>query len=162
MIFIVLLALIKHFVFDIMPVSGLSMFPTFHHKDFILLNKISYVVGEPKRGDNIVLRFPGDPEKERYIKRLVGMPGETIKIQNGLVYINNKLLPEDYISATITTLPDGEFLLGPNDYYLMGDNRPVSSDSRIWGPAKRSDFIGKTFAIIWPRKNAGTTPIPAY
>lgn len=162
MIVIVLLALTKHFVFDIMPVSGISMYPTFHNRDIIVLNKLSYLTTNPKRGDVIVLRFPGDPEHERYIKRLVGLPGEHIIISNGSVWINDKKLSEPYINASIGTFPDTDITLGNDDYYLMGDNRPASSDSRIWGPAKQSDFIGKTFAIIWPRANSGTTPEPAY
>lgn len=159
---IVLVALAKHFIFDIMPVSGLSMYPNFHNRDVIVLNKISYNLVPPQRGDVIVLRFPGDPNHERYIKRLIGLPGEKVTILNGKILINEIPLRETYIPSSIMTSPDIEVTLKGDDYYLLGDNRPVSSDSRIWGPAKKNDFVGKTFAIIWPRSNAGTTPIPAY
>lgn len=162
MIVIVIVALAKHFIFDIMPVSGLSMYPNFHNRDVIVLNKISYNFVPPQRGDVIVLRFPGDPNHERYIKRLIGLPGEKVAIRHGTVFINDIPLRETYIPTSIITYPDLEISLKNDDYYLLGDNRPVSSDSRIWGPAKKHDFVGKTFAIIWPRSNAGTTPVPAY
>lgn len=159
---IVALALFKHFAVDVMPVTGLSMFPTFHHRDVIVLNKISYLTGRPARGDSVVLRFPGDPDRQRYIKRIVGLPGETVTITSGQVLINQTRLTEPYLDPSIATLPDSETTLGVDDYFLLGDNRPVSSDSRVWGPAKRTDLIGKVFAIIWPRQDATTVPLPAY
>src|SRR5687767_11506006 len=88
LLIIAALALTKHFVFDILPIKGSSMHPNFHDKDIVVLNKISYVQGTPKRGDNVVLRFPGDPDHQRYIKRIIGLPGEHVLIKNGKVYIN--------------------------------------------------------------------------
>jgi signal peptidase I len=156
------LALIRHFVFDIMPVSGSSMFPNFHDRDIIVLNKISYVIGQPKRGDSVVLRFPGDPQHDRYIKRLIGMPGETFSIRDGKIYINGEPLRESYIADDVIAEPDMEVTLKPDQYFLVGDNRPVSSDSRIWGPAYRSDFIGKAFLIVLPFSRFQAVPDPIY
>lgn len=161
-IVLVILALLKHFVFDIMPVSGLSMYSSFDDGDLIVLNKISYVIGTPERGDSIVLRFPGDPNNERYIKRLVGLPGEKVTIKDGKVFINDSELFESYLDKSITTLPSGEVTLKDDQYYLLGDNRPVSSDSRVWGTASRGDFIGKAFAIIYPFDNATAITSPKF
>lgn len=162
LVVIAVIVLIKHFVFDILPISGESMYPNFHHRDVVVFNKIGYVMAEPKRGDNVVLRFPGDPENERYIKRIIGMPGEHIVIQDGRIVINNIILSESYLPATLATYPSIDVTLKDDEYYLIGDNRPVSSDSRIWGPARRSDFIGKAFLIIFPTKRFQAVPEPLY
>jgi signal peptidase I len=157
LLFVVVLALVKHFVVDVMPVSGISMVPTFLDRDVIVLNKISYFFREPQRGDNVVLRFPGDPDHERYIKRIIGLPGETVVIREGKVSINGVTLDEPYLAAADITYPALEKKLDTDEYYLIGDNRPASSDSRIWGPAERNDFIGKTFAIVYPFNRAKLT-----
>lgn len=162
LLFIVLLALLKHFVFDIMPISGASMSPNILNRDIVLFNKISYVTGEPKRGDAVVLRFPGDPERQRYIKRIIAMPGETIRIDQGKILINDEPLFEPYIPEDFSTAPDLEVTLGPKQYFLIGDNRPVSSDSRTWGPASRHDFIGKAFLILLPFNRFDAVPVPVY
>ncbi len=156
------LALTKHFVFDILPIKGKSMYPNFHDKDIVVLNKISYVLGEPKRGDSVVLRFPGDPDHQRYIKRLIGLPGEKLSIHDGKVFINNKELFESYLDPSITTYPATEITLQSGEFYLLGDNRDVSSDSRIWGVASRSDFIGKAFFIIYPKNRLTAVSQPLY
>ncbi len=156
------LALVKHFVFDIMPVSGVSMFPNFHNRDVIILNKISYVTSKPKRGDSVVLRFPGDPDHARYIKRLIGLPGETVTIRDGRVSINSKPLSELYLDPAITTYPAADINLGADQYFLLGDNRDLSSDSRIWGTASREDFIGKAFYIIFPLRRWQPVVPPIY
>ncbi len=158
---IVALALLKHFVFDIMPVSGQSMFPNFHDRDVIVLNKISYVVAQPIRGDSVVLRFPGDPNHERYIKRIIGMPGEHITIKDGQISINGIPFLEAYLEK-VPTYPATEITLKENEFYLMGDNRGVSSDSRIWGAATKTDFIGKALFIIYPFNRAKPIPNPLY
>lgn len=159
---IAILVLVKHFVFDIMPYSGLSMYPTFNDRDIAIVNKISYVIGAPRRGDTVVLRFPGDPDNTRYIKRIIGMPGEKVAIRDGIVYINGEKLRETYIPADIYTTPDMETQLTIDEYFLLGDNRPVSSDSRNWGKATKRDFIGKTFFIIYPFSEMRPVPDPAY
>lgn len=156
------IALTKHFVFDILPIKGASMYPSFHDKDVVILNKISYVTELPKRGDNVVLRFPGDPEHQRYIKRLIGLPGETVTIRDGKVFINGQELYEPYLPQEVTTYPASETTLRDDEYYLIGDNRDNSSDSRIWGSARRSDFIGKAFFIIYPISRFEPVTQPVY
>ncbi len=156
------LVLVKHFVFDIMPVSGVSMFPNFHDRDVIVLNKISYVISRPKRGDDVVLRFPGDPNHQRYIKRLIGLPGEKVAIRDGHVSINGQPLNEAYLDDSVTTYPAADIDLRADQYFLLGDNRDLSSDSRIWGTASRSDFIGKALFIIFPFDRFQTVVPPAY
>lgn len=162
LIIIAFLALLKHFVFDILPISGASMVPNFQNKDIVVFNKISYVTANPRRGDNAVLRFPGDPIRERYIKRIIGLPGEKVSIQGGKVYINDELLKETYLPNDLPTTPDITIQLNQNEYYLIGDNRPISSDSRIWGPASREDFIGKAFFILLPLRRFHAVPAPIY
>lgn len=162
LLFVAALALVRHFVFDIMPVSGMSMFPNFHDRDVIVLNKISYALGTPKRGDSVVLRFPGDPNHDRYIKRLIGLPGEKVSILNGKLFINDSPLRETYIADDIFAEPDMDLILKVNEYFLVGDNRPVSSDSRIWGPAYRENFIGKAFLITLPPSRFQAVPDPVY
>ncbi len=156
------LALLKHFVFDILPIKGSSMYPNFHDGDVVVLNKISYVNGNPHRGDSVVLRFPGDPDRQRYIKRLIGLPGETVSIHDGKVFINNRELIEPYLDKSVSTYPASDITLKNDQYYLVGDNRDNSSDSRIWGTASRSDFIGKSLYIIYPFNRLGPVPAPVY
>lgn len=162
LLIIVGLALLKHFVFDILPIKGSSMFPNFYDKDLIVLNKLSYNTDEPKRGDSVVLRFPGDPDHQRYIKRIIGMPGETLAIKNGRIYINGRILFEPYLDQSLLTYPATEVKLKDDQYYLIGDNRDNSSDSRIWGTASRKDFIGKAFYIIYPTSRWQPVPDPVY
>lgn len=162
LLIIAVLALLKQFIFDIMPVSGASMFPNFHDRDVIILNKISYATALPQRGDNVVLRFPGDPDHARYIKRLIGLPGEKVTIRDNKIYINDSSLFESYMGVDVPITPDSETILKNDQYYLVGDNRPVSSDSRIWGSASREDFIGKALFIIFPFKRAQFIPSPVY
>ncbi len=162
LLLIAVLALLKHFVFDIIPIRGSSMYPNFHDKDIVVLNKISYVNGLPKRGDDVVLRFPGDPDHERYIKRLIGLPGEKVAIRDGKVFINGLELHESYLDKRITTYPASEITLKADQYYLLGDNRDNSSDSRIWGTASGHDFIGRAFFIIYPLSHFTAVVEPAY
>jgi signal peptidase I len=156
------LVLIKHFVFDILPIKGLSMYPNFYDKDIVVLNKISYVTALPQRGDDVVLRFPGDPDHQRYIKRLIGLPGEHLVIRDGKIFINNNQLFESYIDTSVSTYPATDITLKSDEYYLIGDNRDNSSDSRIWGTARRTDFIGKAFFILYPVNRFQAVPEPVY
>jgi signal peptidase I len=108
------------------------------------------------------LRFPGDPDHARYIKRLVGLPGEKVTIKDDKIYVNDRLLDEAYIPLNLPTEPDLETTLKMDQYFLVGDNRPVSSDSRIWGSASKEDFIGKAFFIIFPFSRFQAVPDPVY
>lgn len=147
------------FLFRPFQVSGESMYPTFKDGEYILTNLISLRFDDPKRGDVIVFIAPPDAEKD-YIKRVIGLPGESIELENGFVYINGQKLDESaYLGSDVRTyggafLKDDQALTIPQgDYFVMGDNRPASSDSREWGFLSRSKVIGKSFFVYWPITN---------
>lgn len=147
---IVVLTLVHFYIATILVVEGVSMEPNFHSGEVIIANRFQYIFQQPKRGEAVVLRFPGDPEHTKYIKRIIGLPNEEVEISKGLVYINGVKLDEPYLPAGTMTLPNSSRKLGPEDYFLMGDNRSESSDSRIWGICPKRDLIGKAAFIIWP------------
>jgi signal peptidase I len=157
-VLILTLVLIHFFIFTIHIVQGQSMEPNFNSGEIIITNKLSYYIENPKRGDVVVLRFPGDPEKVKYIKRIIGLPGETLEIKNSDIYINDKKLIESYIPQNYFTFPDMKTQIGKDEYFIIGDNRPNSSDSRMWGTARTNDLIGKGFFIILPTSNFGSIP----
>lgn len=144
------------FLFRPFQVSGESMYPTFKNKEYILTNLIALRFEDPKRGDVIVFKAPNAPDKD-YIKRVMAVPGDTIEVQNGHVYVNGTQVNESaYLDNSVYTGP-GAFLqegetetVPPGHYFVMGDNRPYSSDSREWGYLKRSEVIGKSFFVYWP------------
>lgn len=146
---------IRYFVAEPHKVFGSSMVPNFHNGDFIITNKISLRFSEPQRGEVIILQNPRDLNQV-FIKRIIGFPGERIKVSQGKVYINSELLGEPYLpTGTLTRggnfLSDNEEILIPNDqYFVMGDNRGGSSDSREWGPVKGELIIGQAWLRYWP------------
>ncbi len=154
-------ALVYLFVAQFHKVSGNSMIPTFHNGDYIITEKISYKLGEPKRGQVIVLKNPKE-ESQDFIKRIVALPGDTIRIQNGAVFINDQAISEKYLPEGTITLPE-TFLTegltikaGENQYFVLGDNRNHSSDSREWGTITRQEIIGRAFFRYWPPQVIGT------
>lgn len=132
-------------------VQGASMEPNFDNGDFLLVDEISYRFKDPVRGDVIVFRAPTE-EKQYYIKRVIGLPGEKIVVKDGEVFINGTKLNEQYLAeGTVTkTLQQGEFALGANQFFVLGDNRMVSFDSRNWGPLSRGKIVGLVQLRIWP------------
>lgn len=134
-------ALIQSFVVTPFRISGISMETNFHDGEFVAVDKITYVVQNPQRGDVVVLKFPADPS-HLFIKRIVGLPGETVKIDQGKVYINNQPLVEAYLPEAINSQPDQVKVLGFDEYWVMGDNRPNSNDSRYWGILPKDDLVG--------------------
>lgn len=144
-------------------VSGSSMFPNFKNGDYIITDKITYRLDDPKRGDIVVFKNPKD-ETQDFIKRIIGLPGDKVKVQDGKIYLNGKQLNEPYLANTITTNP-GSFLqegmeitVEPDRYITIGDNRPASSDSREWGFITRGEIIGKVFFRYWPADEIGLYP----
>lgn len=154
------------YLFFLQPheVVGNSMLPNFHDKEYILTDKFSYCLRNPERGEIIVFKAPEDPDKD-FIKRVIGLSGEKVKIANGKVYINGKVLAEKYLDPDLLT-PPGRFLqenqevvIPANSYIVLGDNRLNSSDSRSWGfitGSRKCGFvgssgiIGKTLLVYWP------------
>lgn len=148
-------ALIYLFVAQPHKVSGNSMVATFHNADYILTDKLSYQLGKPKYGDLIVFKNPKD-ESQDFIKRIIGTPGDTVRLQNNVFYLNDKPLAEKYLSTgTITRggsfLREGQTItVADNHYFVSGDNREHSSDSREWGTLTKQEIIGKVFFRYWP------------
>ncbi len=146
-------------------VSGQSMYPTLENGDYILTNKIGYTLGEPQRRQIIVFREPRD-ESLDFIKRIIGVPGDRLKIQYGKIYLNGSLLNESYLDSNVTTLPasflrEGQEIIIPDDRYLvLGDNRLASSDSREWGFITRDEIIGQAFFRYWPLYSIGLIQTP--
>ena len=151
-IFVVIYA----FLFRPYQVNGVSMFPTYHDGEFILTNLIGLRFGHLQRGDVIVFVAPPDKEKD-YIKRVIGLPGDQIGIKDGLVYLNGKLLDESaYLAPDVRTygenfMQEGQTVTVPaNNYFVLGDNRANSSDSRDWGFVPPDKLIGISSLAYWP------------
>ena len=141
-IILVLGLLVNYFFFSFLVVRGKSMYPSYKDGDVMLVNKLAYITSSPKRGDVVGMYFPGETQR-RFIKRVIGLPGETVKVASGKVYINGVQLNEPYLSSDITTTPDLERTLQSGEYFVFGDNRPDSSDSRAWGSVPQSFIVGK-------------------
>lgn len=129
-------------------VEGMSMEPNFHDGQFLLINKLAYKLGDLERGDVIVFRYPRDPSRD-FIKRVIGLPGETVEIINGQVYVNGELLSDNY-HTNEAGYNSGAVTLGPDELFVLGDNRPNSSDSHSWGPLPRDLIIGRVVLSYWP------------
>ncbi|MEX1052046.1 MAG: signal peptidase I [Patescibacteria group bacterium] len=146
---ILVLGLITHYFFySALVVRGQSMEPSFHDGQVLAVSKISYQIGNPERGDIVAMFFPGETDK-RFIKRVIGLPGETVVVSDGLVYINGQALPEAYLPSGQATVPELTRLLGQDEYFVLGDNRSNSSDSRAWGPVPESFIVGKASARLF-------------
>ncbi len=128
-------------------VDGFSMRPTLEDGEFVLVNKMSYRFGEVSRGDIIVFHFPLNP-KEELIKRVIGLPGDQIRAQDGLVYVNGQLLNEPYIYQA--PLYSGEWTVSEGQIFVLGDNRNNSNDSKDWGLLPAGNVVGKAVLIYWP------------
>lgn len=156
---------IRCFIFQPFLVSGASMEPTFSSGEYLLIEEVTYYFREPKRGEVVVFRAPLAPSYY-FIKRIIGLPGETVKIDEGKVYIYNldwphgKMLLEPYAQKTIT----GNLTIDLNrdEYFVLGDNRSSSADSRSWGPLPRKNIIGKVWISLSFRKGFQLFQAPVY
>jgi signal peptidase I len=153
-LFVYLLVLQPH------KIRGDSMLPNFHEGEFLLTDKLSYRFGTPSRGDVIVFKAPPD-DKEEFIKRIIGTPGDRVMVKEGRVWVNGSPLNEPYLDSSVQTLPQNfaqegvELVVPQNQYFVMGDNRMHSYDSRNLGFIDKSKFIGKAWILYWPPKDAG-------
>ncbi len=154
-------------------VSGQSMEPNFQTADYVLTDKVSYRIGVPQRGDVVVFHAPARANCPSgtgcdYIKRVIGLPGETVEVKDtDGIYINSKKLIEPYIPADYVTLAGqytrGQIItLSQNEYFVVGDNRMHSSDSRAWGPITKSEIVGKAFFRYWPLTKTHIVPSVKY
>ncbi|MFA5773184.1 MAG: signal peptidase I [Candidatus Paceibacterota bacterium] len=152
---------IRMFIAQPFVVSGESMFPTFHDGEYLIIDELSYIIGNPHRGDVIVFRYPNNP-KRFFIKRIIGMPNEEISINNGTVIIINKenpngfTLKEPYIDEQFNTTTS--YKTGEGEFFVMGDNRNKSSDSRVWGILPRKLMTGRAYLRLLPLKEISYLP----
>ncbi|MGD0328782.1 MAG: signal peptidase I [Minisyncoccia bacterium] len=161
LLIVVVVIPIRVFVISPFVVDGESMHPTFENLDYLVVDELIYDFSTPARGDVIVFRYPDNPSIF-YIKRIIGLPGETVSINHGIVTITtvagqNITLNEPYIvneDATYTK----NVSLNPGEYFVMGDNRPNSSDSRVWGPLPKQDIIGRVDLRLLPISRIGFLP----
>jgi len=157
--------LIRFFLIQPFYVSGQSMEPTFENNQYIIVDQVSYRFHAPRRGDVVVFKYPKNVAFS-FIKRIIGLPGDTVTIRDGEVTVTNSknadslTLAEDYIrsrtSGELTTT------LGKDEYFVLGDNRPNSSDSRSWGALPKRLIVGKVWVVLYPFDEFKTVPTPSY
>ncbi len=136
-------------------VQGSSMEPTINDKDYLLISRQAYKIGEPERGDVVVFPHHQGTEDALYIKRVIAIPGDHLKIKNGKVYINNKLQDEEYLADGTQTSGNIDFTIPEGEIFVMGDNRGNSSDSRSFGTVSIEDVTGKVFVRLFPFNKIG-------
>jgi len=156
---VVVFAVVYFFVAQPHQVDGSSMLPNFVNNDYVLTEKITQHFDGYNKGEAIVFHYPNDTTKD-YIKRIIALPGDEVMIENGKVYINDVVLDETYTDGSETRgnrfLGTGDrYRLGDNEYFVLGDNRDESSDSREWGPVDKSLIVGKVFFRYWPISSFG-------
>ena len=174
---LIIAVVIKTFLVQPFWIPSESMVPTIQVNDRVMVNKLAYQFGEPQRGDVVVFRDPRQPQleeslpeaairsvleavgvrargKEDLIKRVVGLPGETVEIRSNQILVNGVPLPEPYL-PDVSMPDDGPFEVGTDEVFVMGDNRNASFDSRRFGPVKIEELVGKAFLTIWPLANFG-------
>ncbi len=163
LVFLILVVVVPIRIFVVSPfvVDGESMHPTFANLDYLIVDELIYRFHDPDRGDVVVFRYPNNPSIF-YIKRVIGLPGETLSITRGVITVTSpsgvtRTLAEPYIlneDATYTK----KITLDPDEYFVMGDNRPNSSDSRVWGPLPRKNVVGRVDLRLLPLSHFGFFP----
>lgn len=154
---LVIIIPIRYFLVQPFYVKGASMEPTFYDHEYLIVDEITYRLHQPERGDVVVFRYPRNPQ-EYFIKRVIGLPGEKVQIKDNNIFIFNKehpdgfMLDENYIPAEVKTysLVEDAISLENNEYYVLGDNRNSSKDSRSFGPVNKSFIIGRVLFRGWP------------
>lgn len=164
----IIVAPIRYFLFQPFIVSGASMAPNFQTGDYLIIDEISYRFSDPLRGDVIVFDagfIPGYTN-QRFIKRIIGLPGETVNIANGQVELTKDgkitILAENYLPDNLDTVGSVNTILNAGEYFVLGDNRDYSYDSRMWGVVSRKDIVGKAFLRILPITSLSEITRPAY
>jgi signal peptidase I len=166
---------IRYFVFQPFIVSGSSMEPNFQNGQYLVIDELSYRLHDPARGDVLVLKYPNNP-KEYFIKRIIGLPGEKVQVENGHVIIYNAghpkgfTLSEAYLPSQNLSFPHNSTIVGgkniitlkDNEYFMMGDNRLASSDSRDWGPLTTQGIVGRVLVRALPLSDFKVFSTPSY
>ena len=155
LIFVAVRALVQNF-----RIEGVSMEPNLHDGQYLIINKFTYYLHPPERGDVVVFHYPKNPRRD-FIKRIIGLPGEKVEVRGKRLIINGEELDEPY------TLYTGDYAWGPqyleeDEYFVLGDNRNSSSDSHNWGPLDGEAIIGKAWISYWPPKHLGLVPHYSY
>jgi signal peptidase I len=152
--------LVHNYIAQPFIVTGASMEPNFHTGEYLIIDDLSYMTGTPKRGDIIVFKYPKDTS-QYFLKRIIGLPGEKVRVEtNGSVIIYNEENPDGFVLKESAYLPNENITfpagnpstvqLGSEEYYVLGDNRAVSSDSRYWGPVPKKNIVGRAFIRAFP------------
>ncbi|MFZ5376904.1 MAG: signal peptidase I [Patescibacteria group bacterium] len=162
------------YLFFLQPhqVNGQSMVPNFQSGEYVLTDKISYKMGNPQRGEVVVFHAPEAARCPKgtgcdFIKRVIALPGETVEVKDNTIFVNGVALNESYIPDDFE-IPAGAFTkgvsvtMGPDEYFVCGDNRPYSSDSRAWGPINKSHIVGRAFFRYWPPSVVGQIKTATY
>ncbi len=160
---------VRYFLFQPFYVMGASMEPSFFDREYLIIDEISYRFNAPERGDVVIFRYP-ENQREFFIKRIVGLPEEGVEIRNGSIYVYNSdhqngfMLPEPYLGTDISTAgdTDGIIRLKADEYYVLGDNRDFSLDSREFGPVKSDLIKGRAVFRGWPLKRVDVLRTPDY
>lgn len=151
----IVVVLIRYFLIQPFFVKGASMEPNFSDGQYLIVDELTYRLKEPERGDVIVFKYPRDP-KQFYIKRIIALPGEQLEILNNQVIVYNdenpkgQVLEEDYLEENEMTFPNKKWKLKDDEYFVMGDNRVASSDSRTWGQLDKKYIVGRVFVRAFP------------
>ena len=158
---------IRYYLVQPFFVKGASMDPNFADGQYLVINELVYRLAAPTRGDVIIFRYPADPS-QYYIKRLIGLPNETIEISDGRIKIFNQEHPLGFVLDESNYLPnaitygDNKITLKSGEFFVLGDNRQASFDSRRWGPVPAEDIIGRVWLRIWPFDQATVLSTPEY
>ncbi len=163
----VTIILIRHFLFKPFYVKGASMEPNFYDKEYLIIDELSYRLRQPERGEVIVFHYPEDP-KEYFLKRIIGLPGERVKISDGQVTIYNQnfpegfILKESYLEGNVPTVGEKVSSLKSDEYYVLGDNRQNSYDSRRFGAITKDVIVGRALFRGWPFNRAQIIQAPTF
>ncbi|NQT47468.1 MAG: signal peptidase I [Chloroflexi bacterium] len=147
-----------HFSLQSFKVEGLSMQPSFHNEEYLVIDKLSYRFGSPGRGHVIVFHNPVSADSPPLIKRIVGLPGETVDIRDGYVYINGQLLKEEPQFGPVPHPGNCPMKIPENHYFVLGDNRTNSTGSHIFGPVPEENIVGRVWLSYWPASEWGLSP----
>jgi len=158
---------VRYFLIQPFVVRGSSMETNFSSGDYLIIDEISYRFSDPQRGDTIVFKYPKNPS-QYYIKRIIGLPGERVQISDSEIVVYNSAYPggtklqESYLDEDIKTPGNVDMTLSSDEYFVLGDNRTASSDSRVWGSLDDDNIVGKAWVRGWPVNAMGTVQTPVY
>jgi len=153
---------IRYFLFQPFIVKGQSMEPNFENGNYLIIDELSFRFRDPRREEVVVFRYPRNPS-QRFIKRIIGLPGEKIEIKAGSIMVNDQILDEsEYLPFGLQTPGNIQISLNENEYFVLGDNRISSFDSKQWGPLPRKNIIGRVYFRAWPFTALAKFEAPAY